>query len=299
MITFWFYEIKGGYILSFDGKIDIDNLEFKKIADDIKIKWNDFLIVEHDYTGDISCYFEIEPLEYLNYAKENFSTGTNKGLIDGLSNAKRAIECQIDTIISHLGYDFKLFDSSKEYRHTKTFIKEYYKGQNVQGITDRLKFLNILGLAPLFLVSKIRYLRNIMEHEYILPPEEAVREAIDVAELFIHSSDRLITFMITTLCFGSNFKKQSTYGSHDLQPKYIVIEYPFGKKKFQVTFVENNNGCMPYEIHWDYPWIKITAEDKFYPYLLYATVNKDYTMLPKMFGCKIPTQNIKYIIEHP
>lgn len=85
-----------------------------------------------------------------------------------MSNIKRAIEAQVDSIIGSLGYDYKVFDNRGSYKKTKEFISNYYEEDNVAGITSRLKLLNILGMAPLLLISSIRHLRNEMEHEYII-----------------------------------------------------------------------------------------------------------------------------------
>ena len=49
--------------------------------------------------------FDITPRDFLRYAKDDFQSQSEAGLINALSNAKRAIDCQIDTAIRSMGID--------------------------------------------------------------------------------------------------------------------------------------------------------------------------------------------------
>lgn len=286
--------------------INDNKVTLTKIENNLKINWTNFMIYENDIRGDLDSNFEIKPLEWLRYSKESFSTGTIKGRVDGLSNAKRAIECQIDSLISYIGYDYKIFDNSTEYTTTKKYIKQNYKGKDVIGVTDRVKFLNILGLAPLYLVSKIRNLRNIMEHEYIIPREEEVKEAIEVAEVFVHASERKISFMITCLLFGSNFKKNSysrkdntIYEEYCMYPKYLLLNFYSGGNGFILSCVDKHPDDFPQrQPYYDDCWCEITVNDDIYPHLLYVVISQDYKELPRILSCKTPSNYVKYIVEH-
>lgn len=223
-----------------------------------------------------------------------------------MSNAKRAIECQIDSIISILGYDYKLFDKRNSYIETKKFINEFFDEDSVDGLTDRIKFLQILNITPTFLISKIRNLRNQVEHEYIIPSYQEVKEAVEITELFIHSSMRKISITNRAICFGSKYKLQkddlierNVYSSYQMYPKYISIEinwYP--SASFQLTLVRDNSRTMPYdEFSSENSSYNIDASDPMYPYMLKVFYGKEYFLLARILGYEIEKKHIKYIIE--
>jgi hypothetical protein len=73
----------------------------------------------------------------LEFAKLGFMDTTEAGLINSLTNAKRAIDAQIDIIISFLGYDYKKFNN----KNTKNYIKENFDNMELDGITKKLNYL--------------------------------------------------------------------------------------------------------------------------------------------------------------
>jgi hypothetical protein len=103
----------------------------------------------------------ITPAKYLSFAEKDLRLGGPRGLVNGLSNAKRAIDCQVFSLLSTLGLSTN------------------------GGFPTRLERLSALGLtAPRILRNVVR-LRNVLEHEYYLPKEQEVQDAIDVASLFL------------------------------------------------------------------------------------------------------------------
>jgi len=75
-----------------------------KIENDIN--WSN-CIIEQDAAGvEINCYFEITPDEFLRHADECLKESQNKmDVINAVLNSKQAIDCQIDSILVHLGFD--------------------------------------------------------------------------------------------------------------------------------------------------------------------------------------------------
>ena len=152
----------------------------------VKINWMNFIILLGNLNGD----FDIEPLEYLKFAKLDYREGTTKGLVNAL------------------GYDYKKFDEYNAYKDTKRFIKENFENSECDGLTERIKLIEILEIAPVFLISKIRTLRNKVEHEYTLPTKEEVKEAIEISELFINSSMRKFSLTPSGIEFGNEKNKR-------------------------------------------------------------------------------------------
>ena len=67
-----------------------------------------------DFTNGILCPlrgnnigvdFEINPEDFLQFAKSDYREGTKKGLVNSLTNCKRAIDCGIDKILKTYGFD--------------------------------------------------------------------------------------------------------------------------------------------------------------------------------------------------
>lgn len=123
--------------------------------------------------------FEIQPRDFLRYAKEDFNDGNERGKINSITNAKRAIDCQLDEVL------VKLLRSSSDF---KPSIRDFIDDFEIEPETPfKLKLINALNLAPSILISKSRTLRNKLEHEYKKPNVNEVKEALEIADLFLRS----------------------------------------------------------------------------------------------------------------
>lgn len=278
-----------------------------EIYNTVEIDWTNFHVSFDDCQNDSPIKFELMPEEYLQFAKNNLKSNTRQGCIDAIGNAKRAIECQIDILISTLGYDYRQFDSRSAYPEVKEFINKNYKEEQYSGITERLKLLNILGLAPTLIISNIRYMRNEMEHEYNVPPYEEVKKAVEVAELFINSSNRKLSYSPTTLEVRNRLKKYE-----DIMED--IIKYPFIEISF---YIENSTDTVRICVVKDNPLTDIEndsaetlllklgmkeilyitelkPEDKLYIYVIYCLLTQDCNVLPMIFNSSINEKYINY-----
>lgn len=287
-------------------KDDLSNFQEKsKVLDN---KWTDFMIFEYDCLGDITYNFEVSPDDFLDFAKNSMEETSQKGLIDAMSNAKRAIECQIDSIILYLGYDYKNFDKRTAYANTKKFINKHFNEDTVDGITDRIKLLQIFNITPPFLISKIRSLRNKVEHEYIVPELSEVREAIEIAELFINSSMRKINFINRIFYFGSNYGEEimtrrdgSTFTIDKIYPTYMCFEIDEINNRIviKILIIRKNNDNNPYDYSENSNEVFIVNnESEVYPYILLMFFTKQYHYLLKILGIEINKEHIKYVLKH-
>lgn len=264
-------------------KMDIEKLYSKN-----KICWNKFYAYFHDgFQQAPETKFDIKPIEYLKFAKLNLQSMTKQSCVDAIGNIKRAIECQIDVLITSLGYDYKTFDSSEKYIETKNFLYQNYKGKDIPGIIPKLKLLNILGLAPTILISSIRNLRNKMEHEYTIPTYKEANEAIEVAELFIYSSTYKYEWTSTHILISNrddffNEKEDRCHSSKS----YIILSYTSELKQNKCYIESNISEDEKYKII-------LTPEDKYYIDIIYALFNEDCLLLPRIFGSNIDTSYVK------
>lgn len=119
--------------------------------------------------------YDTEPHEFLSYCRQDLNDVSERGRTNALSNAKRAIECRADEILTLL--------------NLKCFASKYK-----WGIPYKLEVLKSFGIsAPNVLKSYITSKRNILEHEYVKPKTaEEIQHIADITELFLSASDSIV-----------------------------------------------------------------------------------------------------------
>ena len=114
--------------------------------------------------------YDICAEDFLEFAKTDFEGQDLRSWVDALGNAKRAIECRIDTLL----YNFCLHKKSEK------------EGWN---FPTKIEILRKLGIVAPDILRRITKKRNELEHQYIKPTREDVDDAIGVAELFLKATD--------------------------------------------------------------------------------------------------------------
>ncbi|HEY5583449.1 MAG TPA: hypothetical protein VIK78_03045 [Ruminiclostridium sp.] len=256
-----------------------------------KINWTEFYVQIDGCQNDSPIEFNIMPKDYLMFAKNNIKEKVTQtqNCIDAMSNTKRAIECQIDLLINTLGYDYKTFDKRNMYPVTKAFIKSNFQEEQCDGLTDRLKLLNILGLAPTLILSNIRKLRNQMEHEYIELSYQDVKGSIEVAELFINSSNGKLYNLPTLIDVGNTLidKDENSYSYYNIQFPFLRLEFDTQNSTDTVKiFIKDNDDS--------HIGLILKPNDKFYIEVIYCLLSSDYSKLPFIFECDVKQEFIKF-----
>jgi len=137
-------------------------------------------IIIFDSGTSLDYDFQISPREFLNFAKTDIGENNRKGKINALTNAKRAIDCQIDKVLFALSLDPKNLPSS-----FTDFLADFDQQLLPKDLTIKLKFIHVMNFAPTGIVSRTRTLRNKLEHNYEEPQLNEVEDAIELSELFI------------------------------------------------------------------------------------------------------------------
>ena len=153
----------------------------------------------HEFTNKEECLleswgsdniqppFDITPKDFLYYAEYDLKNKYAHHLINSLSNIKRAIDCQFDSLL----YGFGLLEKSKTQKWN---------------FPTKIDCLNSLGVISPRILLKINQKRNLLEHEYIRPNQIEVEDALDVAVLFIVYTEKfLLNAMVD--CEPSNDKE--------------------------------------------------------------------------------------------
>ncbi|WMW25116.1 hypothetical protein RE474_13690 [Methanolobus sediminis] len=138
-------------------------------------EFNKFGLIVSLSPGTFEIPFSIKPDEFLHYAECNLNENTPHGLLDCLSNTKRAIECQIDSLLMYLC----LYSMAKK--------------KNL-GFPAKIEILNDMGILSPRILTKINKTRNLLEHSYQIPDKEKVEDALDIAYLFIQNTGRYLNF---------------------------------------------------------------------------------------------------------
>jgi hypothetical protein len=108
----------------------------------------------------------LTPSDYLVFAENDLEEGrTQRHLINAISNAKRALHLEVETICNAFGLQ-ALKKKSKNF-------------------PQKLDFLGKCGIVKRRLFEKMNNLRNVVEHEYYVPDSSEVEDFIDVVTLFV------------------------------------------------------------------------------------------------------------------
>jgi hypothetical protein len=146
----------------------------------------------------------ITPAEYLEFAEKDLRRGGPRGLVNALSNSKRAIDCQIANLLMSVGLGA-----------TGNF-------------PSRVEKLQSLGLVAPRILRKIVQLRNALEHDYHKPTIAQVEDAVDIATLFLESMKPFVS--------GGAYMSSCWLADHTSENPW-----PFVKKDGITTWDEKNN----------------------------------------------------------
>lgn len=117
--------------------------------------------------GSLTFPFQQTGDEYLNAAERDLQHQDNSGNINALTNAKRAIDCQLEALITKFGLP---------------------KKKNFPERTDQLRGI---GLVAPRILEKVNRTRNFLEHQFHVPDRAATEDAVDIATLFVKMTDSI------------------------------------------------------------------------------------------------------------
>ncbi len=191
----------------------------------LKIDFSDSLLCPM-IGGNIGKEFEISPEQFLIFAREDFNSNTNRGLINSLTNCKRAIDSAIDKVL--LTFDLDL----KNHKNIGEDIVRHFKRPTLN-LSYKLDLIGALGISTGKLLSDIRIIRHKLEHEYIYPKKSEVEDAIDIAKMFISLIQaKFYLFEVEfKLSDKKNFKGDLSFDNY--------LNFHFDEEKFQYIITSN------------------------------------------------------------
>lgn len=138
---------------------EIIEMDIKKVLTEAGFKNDDDIHLMIEGCG-MDYSFEMDSKDYINFAKNDLKQGDSRGLVNSITNARRAIDCCSQKIIKIYGLQAK------------------------NNLPSRLELLEQIGVIAPAILQRVNKDRNLAEHEFILPNKKDVLEAIDIAELF-------------------------------------------------------------------------------------------------------------------
>jgi hypothetical protein len=204
-------------------------MRVKQFIEGAQIDLSD-LQFDPDGGSGYSCPFKMEPEDFITFAKADFFRADTKGLINALSNAKRAIDCQVDGFLVAIGLNPECLDRQLG----KEGIQFINSGSSVKEGPLKFRLLQALGFATPSIISRMRRLRNLLEHEYKVPRKKDVSDAIDVAELFVHACRGRMKSPMTSFGFGSG--ATDARGYPDLAREIYVRCQEEGQANIRLSF---------------------------------------------------------------
>jgi len=213
---------------------------FKDSLKSIKLDLTKLILIPSGGYMDLNNEFEINPKDFYRYAKEDLYSATDRGVINAISNAKRAIDCQIDEVLFTLGIDL-----TKKTDSLEAFLKIIEINSD---IPYKLKIIQALNIAPGLIITKYRNLRNRLEHFYKIPTIDEVKEAIDIADLFIRSVEGQFKGLTTEfdITDANNFIKDFEYkAGYELiyiedENYFSIYEKMSGKRANEIIMTPDN-----------------------------------------------------------
>ena len=116
--------------------------------------------------------YEICAEDFLGFAMRDSRGKDLRSRVNALGNIKRAIECRIDSLL----YNYCL--------HVKSEKEKW-------DFPTKIEVIQQLGIVAPRILKKINKKRNELEHRYVKPTQADVDDGLDVAELFLVSTNEI------------------------------------------------------------------------------------------------------------
>lgn len=101
--------------------------------------------------SDVSIpIYDISSEEFLDFAENAIASETKEGIVNAISNLKRALDCEMDMFFESIN------------------VKRIFDKKNLK-FEKKSQFLADIGLFPIQTINKLNFMRNKLEHEYKTP----------------------------------------------------------------------------------------------------------------------------------
>lgn len=177
-------------------------------------------IGEMEHNGD-GCSFEVEnPFElssrdFIRIAEQEIENGTPLGLVNSVSNLKRALDCEIDSFF-----------------HTFNLLPIFQKrGLN---FGKKLDFLASIGIINTRSLSRFNTIRNKLEHHYEIPKIDDIEAYFDLVTVLTNILELYSIIIPSDISFGTyKGAQKGRWG------QLLNIEYVRNDRSIKVEWISN------------------------------------------------------------
>lgn len=137
--------------------------------------------------------FELTPRDFIAFAEKDLEEEDHDPyrFVNATSNLKRAVDCQLDSILGFLNLD------------------DLYRQKRL-GVDRKLGFMRIAGIFNASSLDKLNKYRNRLEHHYELPNVEDVDVYFDVVSAFVTIGENIVSNLMAMGGHVGYFGKENT-----------------------------------------------------------------------------------------
>jgi hypothetical protein len=174
------------------------------------------------YSQDNIKFYEIDASQFLEYAKEDSKGKSLRDCINALGNAKRAIECRIDSILC-------------AYCLSRKSEKERWD------FPKKIDIIEQIGIVAPDILRKINKKRNELEHRYVKPTAGDVEDARDVAKLFLAYTENLVEKTVIEYGVPGDFTIQISH-----KKGFVRLVDEKNQMSEQIAIIDDNDGWIEF-----------------------------------------------------
>lgn len=162
------------------------------------LDWSN-LTLELDQREQLVHSFPLSPRDFLAFAAADLDAAGIRGRVNAISNAKRAIDCRVESMVCAFGYV-----PDRLRKQLGSELSEMIERQSSQtSLPFSFKFLESVGVFTPQIVDRVRILRHDVEHRFRRPTKKGAVEALEIATLFVRSTETLTADFNVSFGFGS------------------------------------------------------------------------------------------------
>ncbi|MBM3149055.1 MAG: hypothetical protein FJ008_07140 [Chloroflexi bacterium] len=202
----------------------------KHVEGKVLLENGEGVVRKDDFTYSLNWqnvpFYEMDAHELLSFAKQDLEEDSDRGRVNALTNAKRAIECRVDECLKSLNF-------------------QRFSSQHGWHMPYKMQVLQTFGiLTPSILKRRITSKRNLLEHEYVRPKnQEEVRDIVEIAELFIEATNKhimkgyLSSATITCTAWFEELKTEKVTRYYGFRDKY-ELDFDLDNEMLKLTHSE-------------------------------------------------------------
>ena len=184
--------------------------EFQAMFDAVGLATGEWDLIPDGGSGSQFSGFELGPADYVQQAEADLLQEADGANLNAVSNAKRAISCQIDEILLYFGYSALRWDNRR-----------------------KISTVASMGITAPRILGKLNATRNLLEHSYRRVSRSEAEDAVDVATLFVAAASPVLHLFPGDFSIGadtdqSHYQRGLTFQFEYAAPRKFTV-YAFGE----------------------------------------------------------------------